>query len=183
VSNLVTAWAALFAAATSIVTLIATTMIAGRREQRMWVREALTDAFIAFLDASWRSSDALHRCTGLDPADAARDQHLGAARLAYEEMRTLLTRLRLIATPDVVESGHRLLKAQRLAIENSAREDGAALLERASAGRRALLVVAKAEMGLRHRHSYPGTDWPLSRLLWSSRARRTSAPREPGSDF
>jgi hypothetical protein len=148
-SNLVTAWAALFAAAASIATLITTTMISGRREQRMWVREALTDAFIGFLDASWRSSDALHRCTGLDPADGARDQHLGAAKSAYEEMRTLLSRLRLLASPEVADSGQRLLKTQRLAIENSGLADGAALLERASQGRRTLIAAAKTEMGLR----------------------------------
>jgi hypothetical protein len=148
-SNLVAVWAALLAAAASIATLITTTIVSGRREQRAWVREALTDAFVGFLDASWRCSDALHRCDKPHPADSARDQHLGAAKLAYEDMRTLLTRLRLLASPEVASAGHQLLKAQRLAIEESDGVDGVALLELASQGRQTFISVAKAEMGLR----------------------------------
>jgi len=148
-SSLVAAWAALFAAAASIATLITTTIVSGRRDQRAWVREALTDAFVGFLDASWRSSDALHRCATLDPADGGRDQHLEPAKLAYEEMRTLLTRLRLLASSEVANAGHQLLKAQRMAIEKTSLADRGASLELASQGRRALISVAKAEMGLR----------------------------------
>jgi hypothetical protein len=148
VSTQLTAWAALLAAVTSIATLLTTTIVSGRRQQRTWVREALTDAFVAYLDASWRSSDALRRRLDLGPGDPAEAQ-LEAARAAYEEMRTQLTRLRLLASPSVADAGYRLLQSQRLAIDQPGGADRAPL-HAVSAGRQALIQRAKAEMGLRH---------------------------------
>src|SRR5215831_6328308 len=103
-STQVTAWAALLAAVTSIATLLVTTIVSGHREQRKWVRDALSDAFVAYLDASWRSSDALRRRAGRVSGDSGEAQ-LQAAKSAYEEMRTQLTRLRLLSSSPVVEAG------------------------------------------------------------------------------
>ncbi len=149
-STQVTAWAALLAAVASIATLLVTTIVSGHREQRRWAREALTDAFVAYLDASWRSSDALRRGAGPDPADPARASELQAAKSACEEMRTQLTRLRLLASPSVAEAGQHLLRSQRRAIEGAALP-GDPLLQDVSKGRQMLIQTAKTEMGLRHK--------------------------------
>ena len=148
-STQVTAWAALLAAVTSIATLLVTTIVSGHREQRKWVRDALTDAFVAYLDASWRSSDALRRRAGRVSGDSGEAQ-LQAAKSAYEEMRTQLTRLRLLSSSPVVEAGNHLLRAQRLAIDQADAADRY-LLEDISTDRQALIREAKAEMGLRNR--------------------------------
>jgi len=136
-STQVTAWAALLAAVTSIATLLVTTIVSGHRDQRKWVREALTDAFVGYLDASWRSSDALRHGEGADLAVAA-----------YEEMRTQLTRLRLLASPSVAEAGQQLLRSQAQAIDE-ATGPGSPSLQAVSEARQRLIGAAKAEMGLR----------------------------------
>jgi hypothetical protein len=149
VSTQLTAWAALLAAATSIATLLTTTIVSGRRDQRRWVREALTDAFVGYLDASWRSSDALRHRASLEQEEP-REAQLQAAKSAYEEMRTQLTRLRLLASPPVVEAGDQLLRSQRAAVDQAG-SAGRDLLGALSAGRQELIRVAKSEMGLRRR--------------------------------
>ena len=124
------------AAVISLATLIVTTMVTGRREQRKWVRGALTDAFVAFLDASWRGTDALKR-----------HQEEEVPAQAYADMRSNLTRLRLLASAPVVAAGEELLRSQRAAMTA---EEGKvkAALEQCSVDRRKVVEAGKQEMGL-----------------------------------
>lgn len=123
------------AAVISLATLIVTTVVTGRREQQKWVRGALTDAFVAFLDASWRGTDALKK----------RQEEVSAQ--AYADMRSNLTRLRLLASAPVVAAGEELLGSQRAAM--TAEEGKAkAALEQCSTDRRKVVEAGKQEMGL-----------------------------------
>ncbi|MEU8239745.1 hypothetical protein AB0C07_15995 [Actinoplanes missouriensis] len=125
--------AAIAAAVISLATLIVTTLVTGRREQRKWVREALTDAFTAFLDASWRGTDALIRSEDPDPA--------------YADMRSQLTRLRLLASPAVVAAGEELLRRQHRA-KVADDQDRQQALSACSTARRDVIAAARAQMGL-----------------------------------
>ncbi|MEU8794561.1 hypothetical protein [Streptomyces sp. NPDC048643] len=119
-----------------------TTVVGGRRERHRWARDALTDAFVAFLEASWAHSDVVHSLPGTADTDTGEAQHL------YREMRSQLTRLRLLASPDVLRSGEELLRRQRAvqdAAPGAARE---AALDKAAACRRVVVTAAKKEMGL-----------------------------------
>ncbi|WP_203237119.1 hypothetical protein [Streptomyces gilvosporeus] len=135
-------WAAWVAAVTSLATLIVTTLVGGRREHRRWARESLTDAFVAFLEASWAHSDIVRYTPAEQPLD------IEAAQACYAEMRSQLTRLRLLASGDVLRAGEDLLRCQRAAHEarpGSARQE--ALLT-AARSRRVVVAAAKREMGL-----------------------------------
>ncbi|MGW1765564.1 hypothetical protein ACWCQL_16010 [Streptomyces sp. NPDC002073] len=133
------AWAA---AVTSMATLAVTTVVQGRREKHSWSREALTDAFVAFLSASWRHSDIARAYPAGDPQ--------GARELAsqYVEMRNQLTRLRLLSTADVLSAGEGLLRLHRRIQEAQSAEDLNRALAAASDGRRVVVVAAKKGMGL-----------------------------------
>jgi hypothetical protein len=136
-TSALTAAAASAAALISLVTLIVTTVVAGRREQQKWVRAALTDAFVAFLDASWRGTDALKTHQGEEvPAQA------------YVDMRSNLTRLRLLASAPVMAAGEELLRSQRAAM-TADEGKGMAALEQCSTDRRKVVEAGKREMGLR----------------------------------
>ncbi|MFG3323930.1 hypothetical protein ACGF3J_38420 [Streptomyces sp. NPDC048171] len=135
-------WAAWAAAAASLATLTVTTVVGGRREQHRWAREALTDAFVRFLEASWEHSDVMR----LESA-AVGDQHQQAVAL-YREMRTQLTRLRLLASANVLTAGEDLLRRQRAVHECVQGPERQAALAEAAAGRRLVVEVAKKEMGL-----------------------------------
>ncbi|GAA1908870.1 hypothetical protein [Streptantibioticus ferralitis] len=137
------AFAAWAAALTSVATLVVTTVVGGRREQRRWAREALTDAFVAFLEASWRHSDL---AKSVPPG---REDRADSLRQTYIEMRTQLTRLRLLASEDVLQAGEELLRRQRAVQEAETGETRGEALIAASRGRRSVVAAAKRELGLR----------------------------------
>lgn len=137
-----TVWAAWAAALTSLATLIVTTLVGGRRDQRRWARDALTDAFVAFLEASWQHSDLIREQTedGTLVPDGTED--------AYAEMRSQLTRLRLLASGHALGACEQLLRCQKevgQAAPGAARQGA---LARASQARRTVVAAAKVEMGL-----------------------------------
>ncbi|MEV1026809.1 hypothetical protein [Streptomyces sp. NPDC050264] len=131
------AWAA---AVTSAATLVVTTWVGGRRERHRWLREALTEAFVAFLGSSWRHSDVARG----EESDA---QHAALAA-EYEEMRQQLTRLRLLAGTEVVKAGEALVRSHRAVQEAGSGPVREQALVRASQGRRAVLAAAQKLMGL-----------------------------------
>lgn len=135
-------WAAWAAAVTSLATLIVTTVVGGRREQHRWARDALTDAFVAFLEASWAHSDAVRSLP--EQAGAELDAPLGL----YREMRSQLTRLRLLASEEVLRAGEDLLRCQRSVQDAAPGPAREAALAEASVRRRAVVDAAKKEMGL-----------------------------------
>ncbi|MET7410752.1 hypothetical protein [Streptomyces rubiginosohelvolus] len=138
----VSTWAAWAAAATSLATLIVTTYIGGRREQHRWARDALTDAFVAFLEASWAHSDAVRH------APPGTEVSAGAAPDLYREMRSQLTRLRLLASRDVLRAGEDLLRCQSALQAAAPGPEREAALAEAGARRRGVVDAAKKEMGL-----------------------------------
>jgi hypothetical protein len=127
---------------TSLATLIVTTVVGGRREQHRWARDALTDAFVAFLEASWAHSDAVRSLSERSSAE------LDATLRLYREMRSQLTRLRLLASEDVVKAGEDLLRCQRSVQEAAPGPARETALGEASARRRGVVDAAKKEMGL-----------------------------------
>lgn len=133
------AWAA---AVTSAATLVVTTLVSGRREQVRWARDALTDAFVGFLAASWRHSDVAR--TG-PPGDSAVAHGLAHE---YGEMRSQLTRLRLLTSSHVVAAGERLLHLQRKVQEAVTPQEQEAALEAVSEARMTVVAAAKKAMGL-----------------------------------
>ncbi|MFI1096725.1 hypothetical protein [Streptomyces sp. NPDC020917] len=133
------AWAA---AVTSAATLVVTTLVGGRREHHRWARDALTDAFVAFLAASWRHSDVARTGPPGDPAVQP-----GLAR-EYGEMRSQLTRLRLLTSDDVVATGERLLHLQRRVQEAETPQVQGEALEAVSEARMTVVAAAKKAMGL-----------------------------------
>ncbi|GGV67999.1 hypothetical protein GCM10010277_76960 [Streptomyces longisporoflavus] len=135
------AWAA---AVTSVATLVVTTVIGGRREQRKWAREALTDAFVAFLSASWQHSD-LAKKSAMPPDTSSAEAMAGQ----YGEMRNQLTRLRLLSPPDVMRAGEDLLRRQRRVQDAGSASERAEALAAASKGRRDVVSAAQKAMGLR----------------------------------
>jgi hypothetical protein len=141
----VTAWAAVVAAGASLATLVTTTVVSGRRERRVWTREALTEAFIQFLDASWRSSDAVDRALSL--SGVAKETEVNNARAAYAAMRSHLTRLRLLGSATIASSGNELLSLHGAAIDGTDYERKR-LLPGISGGRRTVIDAAKREMSL-----------------------------------
>ncbi|MFF0017985.1 hypothetical protein [Streptomyces sp. NPDC005374] len=123
-------------------TLIVTTVVGGRRERHRWARDALTDAFVAFLEASWAHSDAVR--SPMHEAAAGRETAHGL----YREMRSQLTRLRLLASGDVLRAGEELLRCQRAVHEAAPGPAREAALAAAAACRRGVVNAAKKEMGL-----------------------------------
>lgn len=135
------AYAAWFAAVTSLATLAVTTVVNGRREQRRWARDALTDAFVGFLEASWSYSDVVRNWPPgqeLDPQALSR---------VSATMRTQLTRLRLLASDEVLQAGEDLMRSHKVLLQADAGRRESAL-ESTSAARRRVVAVAKREMGL-----------------------------------
>ncbi|MFF3499956.1 hypothetical protein [Streptomyces sp. NPDC003247] len=135
------AWAA---AVTSAATLVVTTVVGGRREKRQWAREALTDAFVAFLAASWKHSD-LAKVSATPPDISSAEAMDGQ----YGEMRNQLTRLRLLSPPDVVRAGETLLRLQRRVKDAGSASERAEALSAASTGRHDMVSAAQKAMGLR----------------------------------
>ncbi|MFD6293844.1 hypothetical protein ACFWFU_03300 [Streptomyces sp. NPDC060235] len=134
-------WAAWAAALTSAATLIVTTVVSGRRDQRRWARDALTDAFVAFLEASWKHSDLFH-------AQMEGGAHPRGAAEAYTEMRSQLTRLRLLASGHALASCEGLLRCQKEVDQSAPGPARQNALRRASQARRTVVAAAKNEMGL-----------------------------------
>lgn len=132
------AWAA---AVTSAATLVVTTVVGGRRDQRQWARQALTDAFVEFLAASWRHSDLAKE--PMPPESAAT-----AMSAQYNEMRNQLTRLRLLSPPNVVRAGEKLLRLQRAVQDSASASEQAEALAAVSASRHEVVTAAQKAMGL-----------------------------------
>ena len=81
--------------------------LSGRREHVRWAREALVDAFVSFLSASFQSKDYCKEASRLARAGVTGkqvDALLVGADGAHDEMLGYLTRLRLLSGSDVVDA-------------------------------------------------------------------------------
>ncbi|MGW5106124.1 hypothetical protein [Nocardia sp. NPDC004123] len=101
VPSVISAVAASLAAAFAGMTLY----ISGRRENRKWLREALIDAYVEYLDASFASRGAYARIARVEGYDASVCTEMQARTdEAYCAQAVVLTRLRLIAPRKVVSA-------------------------------------------------------------------------------
>lgn len=91
--------------------------VAGHREHAKWARDALADIMVSFLDAGFRSKDAVqhairqHRMDS--PSESVIDAYADEAKAAEREMRRTQTRLRLLAPPEVVDAAQILRVATK----------------------------------------------------------------------
>ncbi|WP_146101103.1 hypothetical protein [Nocardia nova] len=99
------------AVAASVAAILAgvTVYISGRRENRKWLRDSLIDAYVEYLDASFRSRGAYARIARVEGYDAGtfNDMH-SQTDDAYNAQGLVLTRLRLIAPKSVVSAAEAL---------------------------------------------------------------------------
>lgn len=86
--------------------------VAGRRDHVKWAREALIEVLVDFVDASFDSKDSVKRAIreGVDEtwASAGANEYLQKARAKELDMRLAQSRLRLLATPEVVDAAQKL---------------------------------------------------------------------------
>ena len=91
--------------------------LSGRREHTRWARDTLVDILVAFLDASFASKDAVKYAISAgrsgSPEERTFESYAEEARTAELSMRSMQTRLRLLASPAVVDSAQLLRVATR----------------------------------------------------------------------
>jgi hypothetical protein len=183
VTGLVTAGAAGLAAVLAGANL----WISGRRELNKWKREALVEAFVTFLDASFKQNGTCTKLTspGLKTSTERHRLHIAAVE-AHDMETDTLTRLRLLAPSRLIaaaealhEAEHRLVATcftQPLPLEETldtvrlaARSARVKLLESA---RQALRLRDTAAIG----HSHRGTGWYEFRSLIEDDPGQQTAP-------
>ncbi|MCZ7423789.1 hypothetical protein O7605_31640 [Verrucosispora sp. WMMA2121] len=87
-------------------------VVSGRREHAKWARETLVEVLVDFVDASFESKDAVKHAIRegkpevWPPVDDA--CHRAQAKAAERRMRTMQSRLRLLAAPRVVDAAQHL---------------------------------------------------------------------------
>jgi hypothetical protein len=153
--NLAT-YAAFAAAAISLINLVFTTTITGRREKAKWARDAMTDSFYQLLNASFSCKDAASRYRNLvneASSDAQLNRQREIGEHARAQIRERLTHLRLLASAQVVDAANELRRrSERLAelaidVSCSDTQYANALTDLTDA-RRVLLSAAKRELKL-----------------------------------
>lgn len=122
------------------------------REERMWRREALVDTVVAFLDASFEAPGELS--LGKYQAGAYTDLDEARHGEAHQRMLRALTRLRVIASVDVVTAAERIhaadfARAQMLSTRKLTEDEWSRLGRARSEARVALLASARKAMGLK----------------------------------
>ncbi len=102
----------LSASAASVAALLAglNLVVSGRREDRRWARETATEAFVAFMHASFQTGAACRDAVRL--RESGSDDDLGPLKRriddAHDAQMVSLTRLRLLSTAEVVVAADRL---------------------------------------------------------------------------
>jgi hypothetical protein len=131
----------------------------GRREHNKWTREVLVDVLVSFLNASFDSAKFCNRLADMRRSDdgpySLADIQSGITA-AHDEQTSMLTKMRLLATPRVVDAAMRLHLANHSYVDfveaagpAPDQETQAAAGEVVWEARRAFLTVAKVEIGLR----------------------------------
>jgi hypothetical protein len=127
--------------------------LSGRREQSRWAREALVDVFVAFLNAGFVGAGAVTRLVGLPPTatDAEVRRYRDEIAEAHRSETEMLTRMRLLTTPVVVEAAVDLHMAVHTCTDlaETRRSDRLAdANDRIWEARHRFLAAAKSEIGL-----------------------------------
>jgi hypothetical protein len=98
------------AAAVAAVLAGANFLQADRREQRRWVHEALVEAYVAFLDASFDLDKVARRIVKArnDPDTDQEEAAIAEADRLHTKQTETLTRLRVLASDSVVRAAESL---------------------------------------------------------------------------
>lgn len=122
------------------------------REERKWRRESLVDTVVAFLDAGFDAPGELSMGKFRAGAYGKRDEE--EHRRAHQRMLRALTRLRVLASAEVVSAAERvhscdLARIQMLAMRQVPAEDWKRLGDMRNVARKELLASARRAMGLK----------------------------------
>jgi hypothetical protein len=151
----ITTFIALAGAVLSAVTLIVTTIATGRRERAKWAREALAEAFYAFVDESYLLADLAKDhldllWAGADDLEVERSREV--VRVQQDALRKTMTKIRLLAPRTTVDKAtavrhaHADMLAELTASTTESRY--ADLLRSTAAVRQHLMDSAKKAMAL-----------------------------------
>jgi hypothetical protein len=91
--------------------------VSGKRELNRWTRETLVEILVLFLDASFKHSSACRAILGESPLQPELNRLRSAILAAHDAENEALTRLRLLAPPQVVREARALLEAEYLLAE------------------------------------------------------------------
>jgi hypothetical protein len=143
--------------------------ISGRRERNRWARDALVDVFVIFLNAGFDGVSACNRLAELgelhvdEEAPDYRERIAGAHQTETE----MLTKMRLLTSPAVIEAAMRLHVATHTYVDSIERnlpgvpqDERDAAQEQVWRARRSFLAAAKTEIGLNPRVSSITHDLP-----------------------
>ncbi|MEU8613485.1 hypothetical protein AB0C29_36420 [Actinoplanes sp. NPDC048791] len=148
-----------FAASIAAVLAALNLYLSGRREQHRWARDVLVDVFVTFLNADFASAGACNRLADLRRSGVGPDQDTTVRddiHRAHDEQTEMLTKMRLLTTPAVVEAamglhvaGHAYVafveEAEPAPEPKAQRVAGQEVWQ----ARRTFLAAAKAEIGLK----------------------------------
>lgn len=181
--EILTAAAAIAAATFSLVTLVVTGLRERSRDKRLWVRENLLEAAIAYLDSSWLTRRDTRLAMTVRNSDAAWFEQLKVECWRQNSVKAFqLTKIRLLGNSALVEAAQRLYDADNAMLdlvfgENCepedprwplARRDAKSELKAAlDAFRKTLALEPGAALGSGHKAA-----WHLDRAL---RAHEASA--------
>jgi hypothetical protein len=132
--------------------------VSGRRERNRWARDVLVDVFVIFLTAGFEGSGACNRL--LESRRLNRESEILAYResikVAHRTETEMLTKMRLLTSPAVVEAAMRLHVATHANVDfaegrlpGSSHEEQDAVNDRVWQARRSFLAAAKTEIGLK----------------------------------
>jgi|tagenome__1003787_1003787.scaffolds.fasta_scaffold20014897_2 hypothetical protein len=150
----VTTSVAAVAAGISLVTLIVTTIATGRRERVKWAREALAEAFYAFVDTSYTAATAARKRQEALWDGSADDERSTAAELDRQHsiLRNNLTRIRLLAPSRTLQKAQSVRQAhsdlQHALAPDLDQERYHELIMHVARKREELIGSAKRAMGL-----------------------------------
>lgn len=85
-----------------------TLYLTGRREHRKWLRDALIEAYVDYLEASFSGSPAQALELRASNDEAGLAERAAKSKEARDRQMLSLTRLRLIAAPAVIEAAEQL---------------------------------------------------------------------------
>jgi hypothetical protein len=164
-ADLVTAGAAIVAALLSGINLY----VSGRREEYRWNRDALIEAFVTFLSASFSINSACRNGGHFGRKDHESRDYALQAIAAHDTETYTLTRLRLLASSALVAEAETLHGAEHRLVEASFSDDPSERVEREAKNtvvrkaRERLVKAARADLHLRDAasitHIHDDTGW------------------------
>jgi hypothetical protein len=141
--------------------------LSGRRELDKWIREALMEIFVLFLDASFKHASTCRTILFDVPPPHEADRLRSEILEAHDVATRALTRLRLLAPPSVVKAATTLLNAEYLLAEPCfsqpcSREEALELIKAVRRHRTKLLESTRSALGLRQAKGTGGFELNLS---------------------